>query len=140
MPYPSTPFGPNTPETALWPFQGWPAGRAGSLWPSSTPFGMPLRMPMKAPIRGLMPDRSPTFLKLLVAFLASGANFFFIFLYFTFVCFPSKKTFSPQFNDANLKRKRRKSSGEPEASGVGGSRGEEGGCRLPVLQLAAHRA
>jgi hypothetical protein len=36
MPEPSTPCGRATPETALWPVQGWPAHRAGGLQPSST--------------------------------------------------------------------------------------------------------
>jgi hypothetical protein len=36
MPHSSTPSGRATLETALWPFQGLPAPRAGSLQPSST--------------------------------------------------------------------------------------------------------
>jgi hypothetical protein len=36
MPYCSTPCGQGNPETALWPFQGWPARRAIGLRPSST--------------------------------------------------------------------------------------------------------
>jgi hypothetical protein len=47
MPYPSTPWGQATPETALWPLQGWPACRAGSLNPSSIPLDTPRRTPMK---------------------------------------------------------------------------------------------
>jgi hypothetical protein len=35
MPDPSMPYEQATPETALWPFQGWPARRAGGLRPSS---------------------------------------------------------------------------------------------------------
>jgi hypothetical protein len=45
MPYPSTPCGEATPETALQPFQGWPTHRAGSLHPSSTPLDTPRRTP-----------------------------------------------------------------------------------------------
>jgi hypothetical protein len=43
MPYPSTPFGRATPKTALQPFLGWPACRAGGLRPSSTPLDTPRR-------------------------------------------------------------------------------------------------
>jgi hypothetical protein len=46
MPYPSTPCGRATPETAIRPFQGWPARRAGGLQPSSTPLDTPRRTPM----------------------------------------------------------------------------------------------
>jgi hypothetical protein len=46
MPYPSTLCGPATPETALWPFQGRSACRAGGLRPSSTPLDTPRRTPM----------------------------------------------------------------------------------------------
>jgi hypothetical protein len=38
MPYPFTPCGQATPETAIQPFQGWPARRAGNLRPSSLPW------------------------------------------------------------------------------------------------------
>jgi hypothetical protein len=34
------------PETALWPFQGWPAHRASSFQPSYTPLHTPGRTPM----------------------------------------------------------------------------------------------
>jgi hypothetical protein len=37
MPFSSTPCGRATPETALEPFQGWPACRASGLRSSSTP-------------------------------------------------------------------------------------------------------
>jgi hypothetical protein len=37
MPYPSTPCGRATPETAFHPFQGWPALQAGNLGPFYTP-------------------------------------------------------------------------------------------------------
>jgi hypothetical protein len=40
---PSTPCGRATPKTALWPFLGWSACRAGSLRPSSTPLDTPRR-------------------------------------------------------------------------------------------------
>jgi hypothetical protein len=43
MPYPSTPCGWDTRETALWSFQGWPAHRVGGLRPSSTPLDTPRR-------------------------------------------------------------------------------------------------
>jgi hypothetical protein len=46
MPYPSTPCRQATPITALWPFQGWPAHRAGRLRPFSTPLDTPRRTPM----------------------------------------------------------------------------------------------
>jgi hypothetical protein len=36
-PIPSMPYEQATPETALWPFQRWPARRPGDLWPSSAP-------------------------------------------------------------------------------------------------------
>jgi hypothetical protein len=47
MPYPSTPYRRATPETALQPFKGWPACKAGGLvgrWPAavSYPFGHPM--------------------------------------------------------------------------------------------------
>jgi hypothetical protein len=41
MPYPSTPCRRTTYETALRLFQGWPAHRAGSLWPFSAPLDTP---------------------------------------------------------------------------------------------------
>jgi hypothetical protein len=46
MPYRSMPCGQATPETALQPFQGWPAHRAGGLLPSSTPLDTSRRTPM----------------------------------------------------------------------------------------------
>jgi hypothetical protein len=46
MPYPSTPYRRTTPETALQPFQGWPAYTAGSLRPSSTSLDTPRRTPI----------------------------------------------------------------------------------------------
>jgi hypothetical protein len=46
MPYPSTPCDRVTHETALWPFQGWPAHRAGVLQLYSTPLDTPRRTPM----------------------------------------------------------------------------------------------
>jgi hypothetical protein len=51
MPYPSMPC----PETALWPFQGWPACRAGNLRPSSTPLDIPRRTPMAKQIGRSLP-------------------------------------------------------------------------------------
>jgi hypothetical protein len=53
MPNPSTPCGWATPETALQPFQGWPALRAGSLRPSSTLLDTPRPTPMDL-IEGLV--------------------------------------------------------------------------------------
>jgi hypothetical protein len=41
-----SPCGRTTPEMALRPFQGWPARRAGGLWPSSTPLDTPRHMPL----------------------------------------------------------------------------------------------
>jgi hypothetical protein len=46
VPYPSTPYEQATPETALRPFQGWPAHRVGNLLPFSTPLDTPCRTPM----------------------------------------------------------------------------------------------
>jgi hypothetical protein len=46
MPDPSTPCGRATHETALWPFQGWLAHRAGGLRQSSTSMDTPCRTPM----------------------------------------------------------------------------------------------
>jgi hypothetical protein len=46
MPNPATPCRQNTPETALWPFQGWPARWSGGLQPSSTALETPRRTPM----------------------------------------------------------------------------------------------
>jgi hypothetical protein len=46
MPNTYTPCRWATPETALCPFQGWPAHRAGGLRPSSTPFDTPRRTPL----------------------------------------------------------------------------------------------
>ena len=46
MPDPSTPCGRATPETALRPFQGRVAHRAGGLRPSFTLLETPRRMPM----------------------------------------------------------------------------------------------
>jgi hypothetical protein len=46
MPDPSTPRERTTPATAMQPFQGWPAHRAGSLRPSSTSLDTPRRTPM----------------------------------------------------------------------------------------------
>jgi hypothetical protein len=43
MPNPYTPCGQATPQTALQPFGGWPACRAGGLWPSSSPLDTPSR-------------------------------------------------------------------------------------------------
>jgi hypothetical protein len=40
---PSTPCGRPTPEMALMPFRGWPAGKRGGLRPSSTPLETPRR-------------------------------------------------------------------------------------------------
>jgi hypothetical protein len=45
IPNPSTPCGQATPETALRPFRGWPARRAGGLRPSSTPLITPRHTP-----------------------------------------------------------------------------------------------
>jgi hypothetical protein len=47
MPDPSTPCGRASPETALRPFQGWPASRAGVTWPSSTHLDTPCCTPME---------------------------------------------------------------------------------------------
>jgi hypothetical protein len=41
MPKPSTPCGGATPETALWPFQGWPARRGGLPAAAFYPLGYP---------------------------------------------------------------------------------------------------
>jgi hypothetical protein len=41
MPKPYTPCGRATPQTALWPFGGWPTRRAGGLRPSSSPLDTP---------------------------------------------------------------------------------------------------
>jgi hypothetical protein len=46
MSNPSYPCGWTTPEMALPMFQGWPARRASSLRPSSTPLDTPRRMPV----------------------------------------------------------------------------------------------
>jgi hypothetical protein len=46
MPDPSTPCGWAIPETALWPFQGWPACKADGLRLSSTPMDTPRRTPL----------------------------------------------------------------------------------------------
>jgi hypothetical protein len=46
MPDPSSPCRRTIPETALRAFQGWPACRAGSLWPSSTLLDTTHRTPM----------------------------------------------------------------------------------------------
>jgi hypothetical protein len=45
IPYPPTPCGRATSETALRPFQGWPSRRAGGQRPSSTPLDTPHRTP-----------------------------------------------------------------------------------------------
>jgi hypothetical protein len=37
------PAGGPPPQMALWPFGGWPAHRAGSLWPSYSPLDTPSR-------------------------------------------------------------------------------------------------
>jgi hypothetical protein len=47
LPYPSMPCGRTTPETALQPFQRWPAHWMGDLWLSSSPLDTPRRMPIK---------------------------------------------------------------------------------------------
>jgi hypothetical protein len=41
-----TPCRRATPDTALWPFQGWPACKAGGLRPSSTSLETPRRTPV----------------------------------------------------------------------------------------------
>jgi hypothetical protein len=46
MPDPSMPCGRATAETALWPFQGWPARRVGGLRPSTILLDTPLCTPM----------------------------------------------------------------------------------------------
>jgi hypothetical protein len=43
-------FHPGTPETALWPLQGWPACSAGSLRQSFIPLDTPRRTPMKGDV------------------------------------------------------------------------------------------
>jgi hypothetical protein len=48
MPCLSMPCRRATPETALWPFQEWPARRESGLWPSLTPLDTPRRTPMRA--------------------------------------------------------------------------------------------
>jgi hypothetical protein len=59
MPYPSTPCRLATPETALRPFQGWPARRVGGLRPSVDLFGPPMPYAMKvcssADVVGIVP-------------------------------------------------------------------------------------
>jgi hypothetical protein len=45
----STSCGRATPETTLWPFQGWPACRAGGLQLSPTPLDTPRCTPMLLP-------------------------------------------------------------------------------------------
>jgi hypothetical protein len=50
MPYPYTPCGRATPETALRSFPVWPAHRAGSRRPSSTSLDTPGHTPMKRKI------------------------------------------------------------------------------------------
>jgi hypothetical protein len=53
--YPSTPCGWATPETALWPFLGWPACMAGGLRLSYTFLDTPCHMPiMKTTIRRMI--------------------------------------------------------------------------------------
>jgi hypothetical protein len=47
MPDPSTPCILAAPETALSPFQEWPAQKVGGLQPSSTPLVSPRCTPMK---------------------------------------------------------------------------------------------
>jgi hypothetical protein len=47
MPYPSTPCGRVTRETALWLFLGWRVNSAGGLRPSSTPWGTLRRKPLR---------------------------------------------------------------------------------------------
>jgi hypothetical protein len=49
MPDPSMPCWRATPETALRPFQGWPARRTGGLRLSSTPMDTLCRTPMQPP-------------------------------------------------------------------------------------------
>jgi hypothetical protein len=44
MPYPFMPCGLATRETALRPFQGWPAYKAGGIRPSSTSFDTPVTL------------------------------------------------------------------------------------------------
>jgi hypothetical protein len=46
MPYSYAPCRQATSETALQPFQGLPARRAGGLWPSSIPLDTPHHIPM----------------------------------------------------------------------------------------------
>jgi hypothetical protein len=46
MPDPSMPCRRATPETALWPFRGWPTRRVGCLRMSSTLLDSPRRTPM----------------------------------------------------------------------------------------------
>jgi hypothetical protein len=53
LPKPSSPCGQATPETALWPYQGWLVRRASVLRPSSTPLDTPHRTPpASAKLRG----------------------------------------------------------------------------------------
>jgi hypothetical protein len=56
MPEYYMPCGRATTETALQPFKGWPALKAGGLWPSSTPLNTPHRKPMsgKTGLTGLV--------------------------------------------------------------------------------------
>jgi hypothetical protein len=58
MLYPSTPCWQATPKTVLWPFQGWPTPRAGSLRPSSTPLNTPCCTPLVSTIRWLLISRA----------------------------------------------------------------------------------
>jgi hypothetical protein len=60
MSNPSTPCGRSTPETDLWPFQGWPARKAGGLRPSSTPLVTPRRTPLEAFTPSSRPRGSPS--------------------------------------------------------------------------------
>jgi hypothetical protein len=50
-PNPYTPCGRATPQTALRPFGGWPARRAGGLRPSSSPLDTPSRTGLHLDIR-----------------------------------------------------------------------------------------
>jgi hypothetical protein len=70
MPYPPTPCGRATPETALLSFQRWPAHRAGSLRLFSSPLDTPHRTPL---YRG-MQSNSSTSLGNKVGHVTSGGH------------------------------------------------------------------
>jgi hypothetical protein len=62
--YPSMPCWRATPETALQPFQGWPACRAGGLGPFSTPLDIPCHTPIYSYANNSTLDRKLLYLGL----------------------------------------------------------------------------